>query len=1672
MPSALRILLVLTLLAAVGGSDALVASAAAQSGEGAASTFEIKDGDRVLLLGDTLLERENSYGYLELRMHEQFPDRKFSVRNLSWAGETPRGISRASFDPPEKGFERLKEQIALVKPTVVFLGFGMAASLQEMTDRAKDWTLNPDPARYGAEPMSAGRFKRELGELMNAIQESGGRGQEAGKTPAANLTPDSRPLTPASVRFVLLSPIRHEDLRATRPGLPDPAAHNALLVQYSKAIEELAKERGGRFVSLFDAQFTVASSAGTSREQLTDNGILPNQSGSENVAAAVGNAVGWGLPKKNSLETQIGTAAHAFNYPVMEAAILRKNALWFHRTRPANETYLTGFRKHEQGQNAKEIPEFDPLVEQADAEIDRLKRAGASGGPKKSAGAAPDANRSALPEKSASPSQNGGTPIADGGGKIAKGGTPVQKGGTPAAEGGAPIVNSGAPIQKGGADFQKGGVPVANGGTPIASSAAPIQAGGAPVPKDSAPIEKGGAGSAAPDLPVPQFDLGENLEITLWAENPLLVKPTQMNWDALGRLWVCGTAHYPQIAPGEIEKDQIFILEDTDRDGKADKSTVFAGGMLLPTCIVPDLVATALRAVSPDVDTAPARPRGARLQSACYVGASTEMLHFADTDGDGLADEKRIVFTGFGTEDTHHNVHTLKWGPDGRLYFDQSIYTHTHLETPYGMVRLNAGGVFAYDPRTERVEVFCKGLWNPWGHVIDRNGQHFLTDGAGRDGIAWAFPGAVFAPSEGARQTMPLISPGTYPKFAGLELIHSPHFPDDWQGTAVTCDFRAHRIVRFAIKDLNAEGAKGTEERREGTDAKTSALSANSAASALKKSGFVTADLPDVARTADIAFRPIDVKLGPDGALYIADWTNPVINHGEVDFRDPRRDKTHGRIWRITYKGRETVKWEAMAGKKNEELVGKLRADSHWESEQASRVLLSRAAADEVRAASPSPELKPGEAAGRPRSVFHELSLLTDSPKSDVEKVDGLRLRDAIGCFDSQQRQELLKSSDSRIRAGVARSVGNDLPLTLDLDGRLVMATPLSATSMEVMTLQSCVADSAPRVRIEAMRSLARIPIMRSADLILSAAVNAPADDPYYAFAAWRSINDVADVWVDAVLKGEWKPEGREKQLEFALKAIEPALAGKVLAQLVASGKVPLDGSGPWFELIGLAGSGKELRVLLDAIAGGKVPAAAEARALGALVEATRNRNTRPEGELKPATELLRTRLTQADAVRLLGLWKLTDPMPEVAALAREGKTPQPIRTAAFDALKAYGDASAMRFLDEMTRPEFPLGLRRHALVTIVQVKLDAGLLKSREVLRDIKNPDDAIETWRALLSIQGAPVAFAHRMPQDLPPAIYAAGLRAAREVGRKGQELVAVLTPLAGATAQSAPPADYSDLASQTLSQGDPAAGEEVYRRVGLACTVCHAIGGAGGKVGPELGTIGASAPLDYIIESLLNPNAKVKEGYNAVSLTQKDGNVSMGVIVRESANDIVIRTATGQEQKIAAEIIKQKDNLGSIMPMGLVEQLKPREKLNLYAFLAQLGKKGVYDASRGHIARTWWLSDTPDAKAAKAAVFPNVDGRLPRERLAESVAIFAGAHAVFASTKLTVAAPTKTQLLLTGVREAWLDGKPLAVASEPSPSVELSAGDHTFTVKLDAKQLPEVLRAEAANTRFLTE
>jgi len=210
------------------------------------------------------------------------------------------------------------------------------------------------------------------------------------------------------------------------------------------------------------------------------------------------------------------------------------------------------------------------------------------------------------------------------------------------------------------------------------------------------------------------------------------------------------------------------------------------------------------------------------------------------------------------------------------------------------------------------MEIPFRGWINAWGHQFDEYGQSFVTDGAGSTGISWAVPGATYFTLAPFRRALQSVSTGRFPKFCGIEIIRSAHFPDDWQGDVITCDFRAHRVVHFKFSEQAA--------------------------------GFTTKEMPELIRTTDETFRPIDAKLGPDGALYIADWSNPIIQHHAVDFRDPRRDKEHGRIWRITAKGRPSLFRVNLSSLANAVLLEKLVSSNAYEQQQARRVLIERGA--------------------------------------------------------------------------------------------------------------------------------------------------------------------------------------------------------------------------------------------------------------------------------------------------------------------------------------------------------------------------------------------------------------------------------------------------------------------------------------------------------------------------------------------------------------------------------------------------------------------------------------------------------------------------------------------------------------------------------------------------------
>jgi lysophospholipase L1-like esterase len=370
----------------------LLAVGGVRAGDG----FELKDGDRVVLVGNTLIEREQRYGHWESALTRRWPGRKIIFRNLGWSGDTVFGDARASFDPPAKGFSRLVEGVLSLKPTVIVVAYGSNEAFA-----GKDGLAD---------------FVKGLDKLLDA-------------------------LAPAKARIVLLAPLQQEDLG--RP-LPDPTTENRNLRLYVDALRDAAKKRGLLFV---DSLFNL----GESKTSLTDNGIHLTNRGYWSTAFELER--GLGLPTLNwrveidaaakaaktpqgtkldkmtfgplrfqatdaalpaaSLKSEkghserslavkglppgrytlsidgkavatagadewgkgvsIGTGPEFVQSERLREAIVAKNRLYFYRWRPQNETYLYGFRKHEQGKNAREVPLFDPLVEKQETEIDKLR---------------------------------------------------------------------------------------------------------------------------------------------------------------------------------------------------------------------------------------------------------------------------------------------------------------------------------------------------------------------------------------------------------------------------------------------------------------------------------------------------------------------------------------------------------------------------------------------------------------------------------------------------------------------------------------------------------------------------------------------------------------------------------------------------------------------------------------------------------------------------------------------------------------------------------------------------------------------------------------------------------------------------------------------------------------------------------------------------------------------------------------------------------------------------------------------------------------------------------------------------------------------------------------------------------------------------------------------------
>ena len=348
---------------------------------------------------------------------------------------------------------------------------------------------------------------------------------------------------------------------------------------------------------------------------------------------------------------------------------------------------------------------------------------------------------------------------------------------------------------------------------------------------------------------------------------------------------------------------------------------------------------------------------------------------FKDTNGDDKADSKEILLSGFDDHDTHHAHHAYTADPSGAIYMGEGVFLHTNVETSYGPVRATNGGFYRYNPARRQLERTAQlSIPNPWGIAFDEWGQNFFAETSGPD-VLWMMPGSVKSRYGVAthKSTNLIEDKHRVRPTSGLEFISSRHFPDEVQG-----DMLINNTIGFLGTKEHTMADKGT--------------------------GYVSKHRQDLLVSKDRNFRPVDMEFAPDGSLYVVDWHNVLIGHMQHNVRDPLRDHSHGRIYRITYPSRPLVKPAKVAGASINELLDNLKLPEYRTRYRTRRELRGRQVSQVLAAITP-----------------WAAKLDKKDPRYEHHLLEALWVSWGLNKVDQKLLRQLLQAKDYRARAAAVR---------------------------------------------------------------------------------------------------------------------------------------------------------------------------------------------------------------------------------------------------------------------------------------------------------------------------------------------------------------------------------------------------------------------------------------------------------------------------------------------------------------------------------------------------------------------------------------------------------------------------------------------------------------------------
>jgi putative membrane-bound dehydrogenase-like protein len=964
--------------------------------------------------------------------------------------------------------------------------------------------------------------------------------------------------------------------------------------------------------------------------------------------------------------------------------------------------------------------------------------------------------------------------------------------------------------------------------------------------------------STDPRSPVEEakgFHLPPGFEIQLVASEPEIHKPLNLAFDDHGRLWVTDTVEYP-FAAKDKPRDGVKILEDFGPDGRARKVTNFSGGLNIPIGVLP-LPAT--------------KPQQALLYSIPDIWRISE-------DGD-----RQVVYKEYGFRDTHGMTSAFTPGFDGWIYACHGFANDSTVRASDGSsVKMNSGNTYRFKSDGSHVEAFTHGQVNPFGLCFDPLGNLYSADCHSQP-IYQLLRGAYY-PSFGKPHDGLGFAPEMYSGYtdstaiAGVVYYAADNYPKAYRDCAYIGDVVTNRLVRFQI------AWRGSSPR---------------------------ATMDYFLKSDDPWFRPVAIQLGPDGALYVADFYNRIIGHYEVPLDHPGRDRERGRVWRIVYKGPEGSGTPAprqdWAAASIDDLINDLAHPNLAVRMQATTELVARhdprvvdalvKALHEPANAGPNKEWLRAHAI----RVLDQYSALPADLLWDAthDRRRAVRVHAYQVEHGSSSLREGFKDEDAFVRRaaadrmGMERDVQNIRPL---LDLRLDTA-------------------SHDTHLIHVVRMALR------EQLLLPAA---------YGFLAGQHLSPSQQSVIIDVSLGVQSANAALYLLGYAKQHPEE------LSKLV-----------PQIHHIARYGDSETRAALFQFTARfGPDDLLRQAELLRAMVRGTQERGASVTGPLQKQAEELVAELLDSkkthevkEGIELVGSLQLEANQPKVVAVAANNGFASDVRGAALTALAnldaAKHAASLGGVLGDATAP---VELREQAAALLARSNRPDTL---NELLRTLPSAPARLQNAIAV-GLAGSS-AGADKLFEAI-----AAGKASARLLQERAVEVKLQSAKIPNLKEQVAkltaglPPADQklNELLKKrrtgfAKAKADVALGRKIFEK---NCAICHQLSGQGAKIGPQLDGVGIRG-VDRLLEDTLDPNRNVDQAFRTTVLSLKKGQLVSGLLLREEGALLVLADNQGKEVRIPKDAVEERSTSQmSPMPANFADQIPESDFYHLLAFLLQ--------------------------------------------------------------------------------------------------------------------------------------